>query len=138
MRLVSVILFCVHWYPNCWIMDLSNPQSRYLLNLDFWRQGITVFSWRVLNTQVIRKIISKYHFFLLIKAKCRRVLNPVQDGLFRGCSHISYNDETWHSYTLPKEDPKNIWIKWDIPWVLLIAAFFTGNQQIFLYQEIQI
>ena len=23
-------------------------------------------------------------------------------------SHISYNDETWHSYTLPKENPKNI------------------------------
>ena len=23
-------------------------------------------------------------------------------------SHISYNDEIWHSYTLPKEDPKNI------------------------------
>ena len=23
-------------------------------------------------------------------------------------SHISYNDETWHSCTLPKEDPKNI------------------------------
>ena len=22
-------------------------------------------------------------------------------------SHISYNDEAWHSYTLPKEDPKN-------------------------------
>ena len=22
--------------------------------------------------------------------------------------HISYNDETWHSYTLPKEDPKNV------------------------------
>ena len=21
-------------------------------------------------------------------------------------SHISYNDETWHSCTLPKEDPK--------------------------------
>ena len=21
--------------------------------------------------------------------------------------HISYNDETWYSYTLPKEDPKN-------------------------------
>ena len=48
-------------------------------------------------------------------------LNPIQDGLFRGCSrmggrgalcpplsHISYNEETWHSYTLPKEDPKNI------------------------------
>ena len=23
-------------------------------------------------------------------------------------SHISYNDENWHNYTLPKEDPKNI------------------------------
>ena len=22
--------------------------------------------------------------------------------------HTSYNDETWHSYTLPKEDPKII------------------------------
>ena len=84
-------------------------------------------------------------------------LNLIQDGFFRGCSrmggggqknpptpapinlpHISYNDKTWHSYTLPKEDPKTIWITWHIPWVLLISAFFTGNQQIFLYQEIQI
>ena len=24
-----------------------------------------------------------------------------------GLSLISYNDETWHSYTLPKKDPKN-------------------------------
>ena len=23
-------------------------------------------------------------------------------------SHISYNNETWHTYTLPKEDPKNV------------------------------
>ena len=23
-------------------------------------------------------------------------------------SHVSYIDETWHSYTLPKENPKNI------------------------------
>ena len=26
----------------------------------------------------------------------------------RGQKAISYNDETWHSYTLPKEDPKTI------------------------------
>ena len=25
-----------------------------------------------------------------------------------GGAHISYNDDTWHSYTLPKKDPKNI------------------------------
>ena len=25
----------------------------------------------------------------------------------KNLSHISHNDETWHSYSLPKEDPKN-------------------------------
>ena len=56
--------------------------------------------------------------------KCGGV-NPIQDGLFRGCSligegqkappplpqnisHKSCNDKTWHSYALPTEDPKNI------------------------------
>ena len=47
--------------------------------------------------------------------------NSLQDGLFGGAhrwegggganlnlSHIAYNDETWHSYTLPMEDLKNI------------------------------
>ena len=38
--------------------------------------------------------------------------------------HISYNDETWHSYTLPKENPKTIWITCHTPWVLLTSAFF--------------
>ena len=28
------------------------------------------------------------------------------------------------SYTLPKEDPKNTWITWHTPWVLLTPAFF--------------
>ena len=47
-------------------------------------------------------------------------LNPIQDGLFRGCSRIGgggglfgppllkiRHTYPWHSYTLPKEDPKN-------------------------------
>ena len=29
-------------------------------------------------------------------------------GAAHGGAHISYNDDTWHSYTLPKVDPKNI------------------------------
>ena len=48
--------------------------------------------------------------------------NPNQDGPFWGLltdvgsrkdssflkvSHISNNDETWHNYTLRKEDPRN-------------------------------
>ena len=35
-----------------------------------------------------------------------------------------YNDETWRSYTLPKEDPRNTWIMWHTPWVLLTSPFF--------------
>ena len=49
-------------------------------------------------------------------------IDTIQGWHFRGCLrmggcqkgplpkivHISYNDETWHSYILPKEDPKNI------------------------------
>ena len=56
----------------------------------------------------------------IMKIKLILNVNPIQDGHFWGCSrmmeqkappllhlsHISYNDETWHSYTLPKEDPK--------------------------------
>ena len=48
------------------------------------------------------------------------MINPIHDGPFRGSSqmegkktaslyillHTSQNDETWHSYTLPKEDRK--------------------------------
>ena len=29
--------------------------------------------------------------------------------------YISYNDDTWHSFTLPKEDPKNINKSLDTP-----------------------
>ena len=32
----------------------------------------------------------------------------------KNLSHIYYN-ETLHSYTLPKEDPKILWIAWHIP-----------------------
>ena len=62
---------------------------------------------------------------LAVKRIDSLTFNPIQDGHFRGCSrweggggglkaqtaknllHISHNDETWHSYTLPKENPKN-------------------------------
>ena len=81
----------------------------------------------------------------------RKDVNPIQDGHFRGCSrmggsksphtslsHISCNDETWHSYTLPKEDPKIYESRDTPPDFCWHQHFFTGNQQILLYQEIQI
>ena len=42
-------------------------------------------------------------------------------------SHISYNDETWHSYSLPKEDSKTISVTWHTPWVSLTSPFYLGK-----------
>ena len=53
-------------------------------------------------------------------------------------SHISCNNETWHSYTWPKEDLKNVWVTrytFESCWH---QHFLTVNQQILLYQEMQI
>ena len=82
--------------------------------------------------------------------KTCRSLNPIQDGLLWGCSqmgggkkaplpkigHISYSDGTWHSYTSPKDDPKNKWITWYTPWFLLTLALFQRYAA--KYQEIRI
>ena len=41
-----------------------------------------------------------------------------------GCkkvSHISYNDKTWRSYILPKEDPKNVVLK-NMLTILMMSA----------------
>ena len=46
--------------------------------------------------------------------------------------HISYSDETSHSYTLPTEDPKNIWITWHTLSVLLKSALFNQKSANFL------
>ena len=46
-------------------------------------------------------------------------------------SHVSYNYETWHSYTLPKEDSENV--TWYTPGVLLTSAFFSLETSNFCY-----
>ena len=43
----------------------------------------------------------------------------------------SFKDETWHTYTLPKEDPKDVWITWHIPWVLLTSVLFHQKSENF-------
>ena len=53
-------------------------------------------------------------------------------------SHISYNDETWHNYTLPKEDPKIYEPRGTPRDFCSRQDFFTGTWQIMVYQEIQI
>ena len=44
---------------------------------------------------------------------------------------MSYNNETWHAYNLPKENPKNIWNTWHTPWDLVISAFFHKKLAMF-------
>ena len=54
----------------------------------------------------------------------KNFLHPTYNRLY-----ISHNYETWHSYTLIKEDPKKKKKKkqntWDTHWVLLTSTFFT-------------
>ena len=53
-------------------------------------------------------------------------------------SHISYNDKTWHSYTLPtKRSKKYMNHVTHLLSSTASAFFFTANQQILLYKEIQ-
>ena len=62
------------------------------------------------------------HLFIVFIDAIEHVLafNPIQDGPFWDCLRMGgglkrlksvtqyYNDETWLTYTLPKEDPKNM------------------------------
>ena len=67
-----------------------------------------------------------------------QVFNPIQDGQKAPLPKICHDDETWHSYTLPQEDQKNIWTRDTPPEFCWHQHFSPGNQQILLYQEIQI
>ena len=79
-----------------------------------------------------------------------KIFNFIQHGPFQAYSHLVggqkgppcqnlsqmfYNDETGHNYTLPKEDPKNIWITWHTDWVLLISAIFHEKSANFVISE---
>ena len=46
---------------------------------------------------------------MLTKGEDKKAIAP------ENLSPMTYNDETWHCYTLPREDPKNIQITWNTP-----------------------
>ena len=52
-------------------------------------------------------------------------------------SHTSYNDETWHSYTLPKVSEYMNHVRYPLS-SAGISIFSRGNQHILLYQKVQI
>ena len=66
-------------------------------------------------------------------------LKPIQDGFgdfhfIKPVTHIPH-DETWHSYTLPKEDPKNICIIYHVTHSLSSAdiSIFSPEIRNFFY-----
>ena len=84
----------------------------------YYTHSIFIITLKDLAKRLLIKSLFIKHFTLLRFVKENfdfQVFNPIQDGPFRGCSrmggflaHLTYNDETWHSSTLPKEDPKSI------------------------------
>ena len=109
---------------------------RWLFVLQCWSKVLTITSQIFCAETLYRK----FNMFeeRLIKITTVSFGGTEMKDWLKNLSNISYNDDTWHSYILPKKDSKNIQITWHKPWVLLTTAFFTRNQQIFLYQEIQI
>ena len=88
------------------------------------------------NTDFFRQHLPNYADFFRVHINKYWCFNPIQNGLFWTCSGMgglfshpkichTYPTMMEHgSYTLPKEDPKNKWITWQPPWVLLTWALF--------------
>ena len=99
-----------HWI-SCFKPCIVHNWWYLLASADAIFVQTVLFSWTI------------YLFF-----SCIFMLTVFRMGIFGGCSRMGAgaggNDETWHSYTLPKVDPKNIWITWQNPWFLPISTLF--------------
>ena len=105
-------------------LELVNTQVFHLTNAlnQKNQQPLKTICWYVTN-QFLLKTLTLFRMGFFGAAHGWSSPPPPKKNL----SHISYNDETWHSYTsytLPKNDPKNIWITWHTPWVPLTSAIF--------------
>ena len=116
MAWILLIPQTIHWYSMVWIL-IVKVKLLHRLQTD-----VETYTFCLKNT--------------LLRYIC--LINPIQDGPFRGCSWIGGGGgeggkkppslksvthilQIWHSYSLPKED---ISITWYISWVLPTLAFF--------------
>ena len=99
----------------------------FCLQSFLWMYTLTffLFFWFIYLVYLVYSFILFIFFITLFKMSLFRLLTDGEPKWSppKNLSHISCNYETPHSCTLPKEDLKDIWIKWHTPWVLLTSAF---------------
>ena len=109
-----------------WLYDLKLGQAmRNLACGDLWIMLVQpVFMACQLSTCVCPFHLVDELVLVFYTAFCWR-------SFFGGGEQVSMVLVSWHNYTLPKEDPKNIWITWHHLWVLLTSVFFCRKSAIF-------
>ena len=100
----------------CYLINLPCLNSR---NNHFW------FCWlgSRKHSVVFSKLTSHGSFLTLF----RMGLFEAAHGWVQDQKDLPFQNfviHIWQIYTLPKEDPKNIWITWHTPWILLTSALF--------------
>ena len=95
---------------NCTIPNIKN----YSITVEQPSSHLSISMFKMKNNLQERNQNAQLQIFI-----------QANNTVWKNLSHIPYNHETWHIYTLPKEDPRNIWIIWHISWVLLTSAIFN-------------
>ena len=96
----------------------TSEQLLTLFRMGFFRAAHGCGGWWVFSGGKKSPLPKIYHIFFFFLWKFHRK---------KKIYHMYPTMMELGSYTLPKENPKNIWITWFTPWVLLTSAFFTGN-----------
>ena len=88
--------------------------QHWLFQFLYWTMLFLIFNYFIISVLTLFRMV---FFRVLTDGGERQKDFPLQN-----ITHIHLNDETWHSYALPKEYTKNILITSNSPWVL--SAFF--------------
>ena len=99
------------------------------------------FHWNLLIKRLVNRVFVLVDGIIFNRSN-ELMINPIQNGPLWSCSQVKGGGggrksptfpKICHtyptmmklgSYTLPEEDPKNVWITWHTHWVLLTSAFF--------------
>ena len=108
----------IHWlyldvpFPFKWMLLLLLTIKK-LEGIKFWIQITTIVYRKIWRKSIFNTPLAKHIIFHKLYSRWTFTGSSWIGGGQKGSppqnlSHISYNDQNWHSYTLPKEDPKHI------------------------------